>query len=393
MMTTVRIYNRSRDTVSCGGITFPPHTEVTVKLWRGGTLYREIRAYKRLVEISGTSAAEFSEYVAEDNAKPPAPAMPGETKLGYTFNFCYDFALRKDRFAYRDVIHKLSAPIMEHLEDAGFVHHPVPGAINIRFFNQVRIEDLGGDFVDPDWDVFISHGVADKDYWQARKIDQFLAVLLAGPAWTERVVEQGLSRERIYEIGFLKLDPIFQGRVTRTPSDRPYILWAPTHKGRPQVSSYPACLRKIKEMPTEWEVSVSTHPANDPKKRATMQALVDADVVIADSGSTLYEAMALGKPVVFPDWLTKAGIERIRPHSLEGEIYRKGIGRHANSMRELIDLCRDALANGQTPEERAFIDRCCPPETRGRAGELAAKALMEIHERKKEAKAYAVAVS
>jgi len=37
----------------------------------------------------------------------------------------------------------------------------------------------------------------------------------------------------------------------------------------------------------------------------TMQPLVDADVVIADAGSTIYEAWALGKPVIFPDWLGK----------------------------------------------------------------------------------------
>src|SRR5690606_6356180 len=55
----------------------------------------------------------------------------------------------------------------------------------------------------------------------------------------------------------------------------------------------------------KFEVVLAPHPRHSPGHQATFAQYVDADVVIADGGSTIYEAWCLGKPVVLPAWLTR----------------------------------------------------------------------------------------
>lgn len=294
--------------------------------------------------------------------------------------FCFDTHLRSRSVAYREAIRLLSEPIAKHLRQASYAENPMPGSINVRFFNQHRIESKGG-YVNPAADVFISHGCADKNYWRARKVRDFRAVFVMGPRWKRMILADGLvPEERIFEVGYTKLDPIFQGHVRKRYNARPVVLWAPTHSGgkfEPQ-SSHPACLKLIREIPGKYRASVSPHPVNASGFRATMQALADADVVIADSGSTIYEALALGKPVIHPDWLVKDSLHKMRPGTIEDEIYQEGIGYHARSMDHLIKLIDVALEQGMRDDAQELIDDIYPPDMRGKAGERAAKALQEI---------------
>lgn len=106
-----------------------------------------------------------------------------------------------------------------------------------------------------------------------------------------------------------------------------------------------------------------------------MQALVDADVVISDAGSLVYEAWALGKPVVFPDWLVKEGVFKHFPGSFEEQIYREKIGYHVETPEQLGPMVERALMSGITEREKKFIDGIFPPELRGRSGEVTANLL------------------
>ncbi len=231
----------------------------------------------------------------------------------------------------------------------------------------------------------MSHGIGDKDYWTADKISGFRNALVPGPAWKERL-EKGGYKGEIHVVGYTKLDPLFNGQYTREKRDKPYVVWAPTHvyvnkhRGR---SSFPQCMTLINEIPDEYEKHIALHPSSrlsrGYKQDVTMQETLDADVVIADAGSTLYEAWLLDKPVIFPDWICKEDVlNHFNPGNLEYEIYSKGIGYHAKDMKELIKMIDIALANGMRELVKEFIEKIYPSNIRGKAGELAAEALINI---------------
>ena len=49
-----------------------------------------------------------------------------------------------------------------------------------------------------------------------------------------------------------------------------------------------------------FDFEVSLHPRNRKDKRPTTYGILDCDYVISDFGTMVYEAWALGKPVIFP---------------------------------------------------------------------------------------------
>jgi hypothetical protein len=103
-----------------------------------------------------------------------------------------------------------------------------------------------------------------------------------------------------------------------------------------------------------------------------------ADVVISDCSSTLYEAMALGIPVVFPDWLVRDPIFKYFPNSFEDMLYRKQIGYHANNIEELWELIRKAKKDGLNTKAQKFIDSIMPPYLRGNSGKVTADILIQL---------------
>src|SRR5690606_6964667 len=118
-------------------------------------------------------------------------------------------------------------------------------------------------------------------------------------------------------VGWPRLDTLLamQERYKADPARaaasqrRKKILWAPTHdyarRGADNIpiSSYPRFLEHIETLGSEFDVEVSLHPRNRPDKKPTAEKLIEADYVIADNGTLVYEAWCLGKPVVFPSWL------------------------------------------------------------------------------------------
>lgn len=255
------------------------------------------------------------------------------------------------------LIDALVAPVMAHLPEAVKVDHPHPDAINVRFWYTPTFDD----------DVFFGHGIADKNGRNADHLAGFGTIFHSGPRWQRKYLEQGLSADQIRQVGYTKLDPLFG--MTQTTHT---VLWAPTFAAHWQ-HSYEALRALILELPVERSVHCLDQP-----NHVTLTELVDADVVIADGGSTIYEAWALGKPVVFPDWAVG---DLISPGSIEDEIYRLQIGYHAHHPDELPEVIEQAQQQGITAPERAFIDDIFPPELRGTSGKAHAEALMEIASR------------
>src|SRR5690606_41642183 len=119
-----------------------------------------------------------------------------------------------------------------------------------------------------------------------------------------------------------KLDPLFRGEVDGagfwSGDGRIKVLYAPTHgggserwrNGNPDAPGARATSWWHRDQVAgpldeeRFEVVLAPHPRHSPGHQATFAPYVDADVVIADGGATIYEAGWLGEPGVLPAWLT-----------------------------------------------------------------------------------------
>lgn len=206
-------------------------------------------------------------------------------------------------------------------------------------------------------DIFMSHGCADKNYREienCKYLHKFKLILVPGPWLKNKLINLGIPSYKIACVGWPKIDKLFKQNVKRELKGEKTILWAPTHNANHHftapkkfnISSYPklndhmALLNNIQGI----KVIKSVHPKNRLNKMVTVDKLVKCDYVIADGGSTIYEAWALGKPVIFPDWIVKEKIMRIsRGVSAEHFIYSNNIGYHANNINELVNFLKSDL--------------------------------------------------
>ena len=204
-------------------------------------------------------------------------------------------------------------------------------------------------------DVVMSHGVADKNYFTDIFDDdgqlyanRLKSIFVPGP-WLKRKLEvfPGLRvpAEQIKVVGWPRLDLLraIQKKRPSPKASKPRVLWAPTHDARKRgdeqlsTSSYPEFEQYLPELERFFDVSVSVHPRNRTEKTPTDTALLDADYVISDFGTLVYEAWALGKPVIFPRWLLGDRIQQYLPGSAEAHLFEQRIGYHSNSVEELIE--------------------------------------------------------
>lgn len=211
-------------------------------------------------------------------------------------------------------------------------------------------------FVRQPADVVMSHGVADKNYFTdifdkdgELYANRLSALLVPGPWLKRKLLAHSplrLGESQIHSVGWPRLDILrkLAGRRAFVPSARKRILWAPTHdfqkRGEEKLStsSYPAFQRYLPNLERDFEVTVSLHPRNRPTKTPTDVALIEADAVISDFGTLVYEAWALGKPVIFPRWLLGDRIQTYLPGSAEAHIFDARLGYHPESIEELTEI-------------------------------------------------------
>ncbi len=367
----VTILNTAHFEITVGKYTFKPFKEVSISIAPVDSVFRDMRCEKML-RINRINNKQFIEtYGLKHN--------------GNTFNFCYDIQSQHAGEAYKYAIQALANPIIKHLDKSGLSNRPLT-SINCRFFSAKRINQQMKVPIGPK-DVFFSHGIGDKNYWIGDNINDYKYAFVPGPAWEKRMRETRYKGQ-IFICGYTKLDPLLNNELKRNLYDKPYVVWAPTHgyvgkdTGR---STYPECLELIKKIPEEYITKIALHPTSKMNARIkhtpTLQELMDADVVIADAGSTLYEAWILGKPVIFPDWICKKSVLnhfKKDTNNFEYRIYNENIGYHAKDMNELNRMIEIALKNGMGQQEKEFINDIYPENIRGHAGEIAAKQLKSI---------------
>jgi hypothetical protein len=291
-----------------------------------------------------------------------------------------NFIIPKTKY-YVDVLYTMINPIIDNLDTSDYIVSDISkdNCINIHFFNEIdyinQVGLLGRS-------VFISHGIADKNWRNLKSVDKFNYIVVSGYAWKDKMIKQGLNEDRIFVGGYPKLDYIVN---KKKQSDKKIILWCPTHNMNPnsnfRVSSYPFLNWYLNKIPSEFEVAISEHPANKTSRKSTTDKLIEADVVIADTGSTLYESWILGKPVVFPDWIIKDSILKAYPNSFEYEIFSKKIGYHANNIEEMISLIYKAFKIGIDENTQSFIEGILPESLRGNSGKTIAEFLKNIEQK------------
>lgn len=284
--------------------------------------------------------------------------------------------VRESRAPYTKILYSLIDPILKHLPGALITDKPLPGAVNVVFFIK--------NYKTPNaLTVFLTHGIADKNWRTGKKTAFFDHVLVSGPAWRTKLIKEGIPAEKIHVTGWPKLDPLFQGTVKpikRRPGDGRTrgVLWAPTHDAIQEVSSHPKFKEHFDNLPdSKYEKLTSVHPANG-KGDPTMQLLADADVVISDTSGVVYEALALGKPVVFPDFLVKDGVLRTFKGTFEEQIYCNNIGWHVDSPGRLQQVVDAAMSGGMDEVAKNFIDSILPVNLRGTSGKATADVLMQL---------------
>ena len=98
--------------------------------------------------------------------------------------------------------------------------------------------------------------------------------------------------------------------------------------------------------------------------------------MVADFGTTVYEAWALGKPVIFPPGWSADRIAEHMPGSAESLIFEQRIGYHPDSFDEMIDMVRARPVI--TPDVSAFMDDYPRAQYFGRSSARVAQVLTEI---------------
>lgn len=258
-------------------------------------------------------------------------------------------------------------------------------AVNLTFFIYRRAH------------IMMSHGLADKNYLLrpdaqgGLEVNKYNYVCVPG-SWLKNKILRSpkieLDEKFIKVVGWPRIDALLiaqklydNKKLTNDYSSHKInVLWAPTHGGgqRDKVyqSSYPALLQHEDQLQTLFSYNRALHPAVDKSKKSTFDKLIEADVVISDKGTLVYEAWALGKPVIFPSWLIREGILKNTPGSAEAYIFEKGIGLHANSFNELIDIIQ-----GQPKVDnnvQSFLNEYLDQDTYGNSYKLIADVVEEM---------------
>jgi CDP-glycerol glycerophosphotransferase (TagB/SpsB family) len=224
-------------------------------------------------------------------------------------------------------------------------------------------------FVRQPADVVMSHGVADKNYFTDVRdsngqlyANRLNGLLVPGP-WMKRkllaVEELRLTENQIHTVGWPRLDELRRLRPAKRAPGRLRLLWAPTHdfvkRGdeKRSTSTFPEFVECLKPLQRHFDIAVSVHPRNRALKTPTSHDLLAADVVISDFGTMVYEAWALGKPVVFPRWILGDRIQKYLPGSAEAYIFEKRLGYHPESLDELTQSVSDGAT--VSPEVDGFM--------------------------------------
>lgn len=280
--------------------------------------------------------------------------------------------------SYKEVLNSFIQPILPYLDNYEVNLKTKDNVVNVIFFTEDGVFKEIGAEKGKGVNVFITHGIADKNWRTAQKTGKFDYVFVTGDLWVDKLVKQGMNKDKIKVGGYTRMENIFNQRdnYVKNNNGKKTILFAPTHTA--SITTYQKLDNLIERLKEDYNVLISEHPANRDNKDVTSNQFLEADVVVGDFGSSMYEAWSLDKPVVLADWLVKDEIHELYPDSFEDYIYQNGIDYHANSEEEFIELIEVACNSGIKQNAIDFIDGIFNRELRGNSGKVTADILNKI---------------
>ena len=275
-------------------------------------------------------------------------------------------------------------PIKKHLPKNSYEYTALTGD-RIRVENAfndpnfIRVSFTLGDF----WPaIFITHGMADKGLHETRFLNKQIANFYPGPAYVNRFIQQGADPSKLKVIGCPMLDDYFERRRNAEVRPTVKVVWCPTHAPKNEaIQDFRTSYRRFSPEYLKshgFDVVTSLHPHNQDHRsfKMSVENFYDADAVISDTSSVIYEALALGIPVIITKWLIS------EVYGTERDIYSRTPGNEvcwlANSQDEvLMYLNRIKAGLGQGPKAKEFMESIFPEELRGKSGKKAAETLLE----------------
>lgn len=249
-------------------------------------------------------------------------------------------------------------------------------------------------------DLYISHGILQKVLGTTvERLSQFDYIGVPGPMAADCLAARGVERAKMVTVGHPGLDEAFRWHqafasdpalkefygqhVLRdarlaAKNPKPVVLWAPSHSAFIGEYVLPP-LYFSKALDAAHEIVRVGHPAVSGRSSVLARDVLHfAKACIGDVSGTVFEAWALGVPVVFPDWLIGEFVVAQCGDAPLGRVYSEGIGRHVQSPEDFPAAVREAVNEGITEEEKRFIDSYLPVELRGSSGKAAAAFLRRV---------------
>ncbi len=282
---------------------------------------------------------------ATDAARDHAAVVPGSVP---SFSIAFLDGERGDKDLLSEHIFR---PVQESFQpdtpwmDAPRTAHREPGSLAVSLFPNVP------------GDVLLMFDLADRNHFRqfSREgrayVRDFRKIVVPGTWLRRRLLadhDLRLAEADVLALGAPRIDYLRRLAAARPtkPADAPLtILFAPVHghwfdgNGDP-MSVQEAMTPFLAALGKRYDLRQATDGRNKQDKVPVTGDLLDADIVITDYTSLMYEAWALGKPVIFPNWLCAERILEKAPSCAEAHVYRERIGHHAANFQDLLTLLR-----------------------------------------------------
>jgi len=239
--------------------------------------------------------------------------------------------------------------------------------------------------------VQLGHGIGPKPSYY-RKSDTRMTVRFIEGELRYRIIQEMYPQDCFVQVGYSKLDPLIQGsetgldfRALGLDESKQTLLYAPTFN--------PSSLERFPDdWPskfTEYNILIKPHTFTYTRQQYSDQRtklkkwakydnvhvagieavsllpyMKNADILLSEASSTLFEFVALDRPVIVCDfyklkWFYRGPFRyRFEKRFNQDNVIYKDIGRHVNSFKELKVAIKDELDNpGRYQQQRANYTR------------------------------------
>lgn len=228
--------------------------------------------------------------------------------------------------------------------------------------------------------VQLGHGIGPKPSYY-RKSNTRMTVRFIEGELRLKIIQEMYPQDKFVQVGFSKLDPLVQGlepgldfEALGLDSSRPTILFAPTFNPS-SLECFPDCWP---EDFSEFNVLIKPHTFTYSRPRykgqrrklkkwagfnhvyvagpgeiSLLPFMKHADILLSEASSTLFEFVALDRPVVVCDffklkWFYRGPFRyRFERRFNQDNVVYADIGRHVKSYSELAEAVRSELENPQ----------------------------------------------